>query len=85
MKKKFAIAFSSFFLVVLLALAAMPAQAQCAMCKSSVESNQNATDTAKLEKFGNGLNKGILYIMMAPYILVGTVGFFWYRNRRKNQ
>jgi hypothetical protein len=81
MKKNLSVAFSSLFLIFILSCTAAPAIAQCAMCKSSVESTQNA-DT-RMEKFGKGLNKGILYIMAAPYILAGTVGFFWYRNTRK--
>ncbi|QMU31439.1 hypothetical protein HUW48_03820 [Adhaeribacter radiodurans] len=56
------------------------ASAQCVLCRSSVESNR-ADD--KLSKFGNGLNKGILFLMTVPYLLVGTVGFLWYRNRKK--
>lgn len=85
MKKNCAVFLFSFVLALVLSFSAAPVMAQCAMCKSSVESNQANADTTKLEKFGKGLNKGILYIMAMPYILVGTVGFFWYRNRRKAQ
>ena len=81
MKKNLTSVLAAFGLVVLLSFIAAPAFAQCAMCKSTVASNRNGDD--KLEKFGNGLNKGILYIMAAPYILAGTVGFFWYRHTRK--
>ena len=52
--------------------------AQCPMCKMSAESNLKAGGTA-----GKGLNAGILYMLAMPYILVGTIGFVWYRNRRK--
>ncbi len=77
--------FSNFFLiifsvVVLVTITNISASAQCALCRSSVESNR-ADD--KLSKFGNGLNKGILFLMAVPYILVGTVGFIWYRHSRK--
>ncbi|WP_246343685.1 hypothetical protein [Adhaeribacter radiodurans] len=69
-----------FSLVVLMTFADVSASAQCVLCRSSVESNR-ADD--KLSKFGNGLNKGILFLMTVPYLLVGTVGFLWYRNRKK--
>ncbi|WP_026463107.1 hypothetical protein [Adhaeribacter aquaticus] len=55
------------------------ATAQCAMCRTSVET----ANDGKLVKFGSGLNKGILYLMAIPYVLAGTVGFFWYRHNRK--
>ncbi len=69
-----------FTLAILITLVDISVSAQCVMCRSSVESNR-ADD--KLSKFGNGLNKGILFLMSVPYILVGTVGFLWYRNNRK--
>jgi hypothetical protein len=48
---------------------AEPTQAQCAMCKAVVEGAENGT----LEKTGAGLNKGILYLMAVPYILLFLV------------
>jgi len=32
---------------------------------------------------GKGLNAGIVYMLTVPYILMGTIGFLWYRERRK--
>ncbi len=69
-----------FSVIMLLTFCDLAASAQCALCRSSVEANR-ADD--KLSKFGNGLNKGILFLMTVPYVLVGTVGFLWYRNSRK--
>ncbi|GEO05254.1 hypothetical protein AAE02nite_29180 [Adhaeribacter aerolatus] len=70
-------------LTLVLSFTATETNAQCAMCRASVESNQNGDD--KLANLGRGLNKGILYLMAIPYILVGTVGFLYYRNNRKQQ
>ena len=42
--------------------------AQCAMCKAVVESG-NLSEA-------EGLNRGILYLMVFPYILVGTLLYF---------
>ena len=55
-------------------------QAQCPMCKMSAESNLKAGGTA-----GKGLNAGILYMLVMPYILVGSIGFIWYRNRKREE
>jgi len=57
-----------------------PAKAQCAMCSTVVESNsKSGAGTTK------GLNNGILFLLAAPYLAVGIVGFVWYKKyRRKN-
>jgi hypothetical protein len=57
-----------------------PAKAQCAMCTTAVETNAQSGSTT-----GNGLNKGIMYLLAAPYIAVAAVGYIWYKKyRRKN-
>lgn len=51
---------------------------QCPMCRMSAESNlENGGSEAK------GLNNGILYMLSLPYLLVASLGFLWYKNRRK--
>lgn len=61
-----------------LSLVSVEAYAQCPMCKMSAEQNLKMGGTA-----GKGLNRGILFMFAMPYIIVGTLGFVWYRNRRK--
>ncbi len=57
------------------------AEAQCAMCRATVENNvSNGTRT-----FGAGLNKGILYLMVMPYLTLGVLAFFWYKQSKKEQ
>jgi len=51
---------------------------QCPMCRMSAESNLKDGGSA-----GKGLNKGILYMLTLPYLLVGTIGFVWWKNRRR--
>lgn len=69
-------------LVLLLALSLLalgslrPALAQCVMCKSQVEAARAEKDDYDV----SGLNKGIVYMMTVPYLLMGAVGFFWYRR-----
>jgi hypothetical protein len=76
--KKLFVLFSVFALVVLFSFSGM---AQCAMCRSAVESTMsNGRNNA-----GVGLNTGILYLLVAPYLMVAAVGWFWYRTSKKTK
>lgn len=68
-------------LVFVLALATpnVEVQAQCPMCKIGAESNLKNGGSA-----GKGLNKGILFLLSLPYVIVGGVGYAWYRNRKRD-
>jgi len=57
-----------------------PVQAQCPMCRMTAESNLKNGGTA-----GKGLNNGILYMLLTPYLLIGVVGYIWYSNRRTEE
>ncbi|MBL18828.1 MAG: hypothetical protein CMC82_03230 [Flavobacteriaceae bacterium] len=52
------------------------ANVQCAMCRAVLETGADA-ETAK------SLNDGIVYLMVVPYILVGIVGYFVYKQLSK--
>ena len=54
-------------------LLSVVATAQCAMC----------TKTAQQlgEKPAQGLNSGILYLMLAPFAIIGFIGYRWWKNR----
>lgn len=54
------------------------AEAQCAMCRASLESTG---DTTQVE----AVNDGIVYLMIIPYVLVGIIGFAIYRMYRKKK
>ena len=54
--------------------------AQCPMCRATAESNLANGGTE-----GRGLNNGILYMLGMPYILIGTIAFLWWRNRKKDE
>lgn len=65
--------------MMLLAFCLVPElQAQCPMCKIAADSNLRDGGTA-----GHGLNTGILYMFAMPYLLVFTLGYIWYRNRKE--
>ena len=66
------------FLLALLLLIGPDLLAQCPMCRATAETNLANGGTE-----GRGLNNGILYLLGMPYVLIGTVAFFWWRNRRK--
>lgn len=64
------------FIILLLFVVALPAEAQCAMCRAVLESEEGG-QTAK------GINNGIVYLMIFPYLLIGGVGYAIYRSRKK--
>ena len=55
--------------------------AQCAMCRASVENNVSNGETT----IGAGLNNGILYLFVMPYLMAAVIGFFWYRTAKKKK
>lgn len=63
--------------LVILALGTTDLVAQCPMCKMAAESNlrEGGTD-------GKGLNAGILFILSLPYVIVGSIGYVWWKNNR---
>ncbi len=65
-----------FFLLVILVIN-ITAFAQCSMC----------TKTAQQlgEKPAQGLNSGILYLMFAPFIIVGFVGYRWWKGQKSEE
>jgi hypothetical protein len=52
--------------------------AQCAMCRAAIETEGNSTKA-------EALNDGIVYLMIAPYLLVGVIGYIIYRMRKSKQ
>lgn len=65
-----------FFLVLILFLVFVPAEAQCSMCRAVLE-NEEGGEAAK------GINNGIMYLMIFPYLLIAGVGYAVYRSRKK--
>lgn len=77
--KPFKILFLILVVMVIVIISADPAVAQCAMCKATGESTANEGTG-----YAEGLNKGILYLMTIPYLTFGVIGFFWYRNSKRD-
>ena len=66
------------FIILFLTTLMNQAYAQCAMCKSVVESNIDGGST-----IGSGLNDGILYLMAMPYLALAIVAFAWMRYNKR--
>lgn len=68
-------------MLILFILTATDTWAQCAMCRGSVESSMgNGRNNV-----GVGLNTGIMFLFVMPYLLVAVIGYLWYRNSKKAQ
>ncbi len=66
--------------VTLVLLAVTPdLMAQCAMCRATVES----TVSNGRSVVASDLNFGILYLLMAPYLIVASIAYLWYRNSKR--
>ena len=67
------------FLLLTVGLLVMPfdSVAQCAMCKAVAESSTETGSTV-----ATGLNAGILYLMIFPYLIIGAVSYAIYRHRK---
>jgi len=65
---------------LLLLVVAHVAFSQCAMCTEIADEATKNGNTA-----GDGINKGVLYLFLSPYLIVATIGFIWWRSRRKAQ
>jgi len=69
------------FLFLVIFLIRISAMAQCAMCRASVENNVSNGETS----IGAGLNLGILYLLMMPYLIALVIGVLWYRASKKKK
>ena len=65
----------SYLLVAILIFSSIPnSYSQCAMCKAVVE-NGDVT-------MAEGINNGITYLMVFPYLLIGVLFYFIYRYNK---
>ena len=72
----------SFYLAKLLlvtyCLLPIASNAQCAMCRASLESTRDVSQA-------EAVNDGIVYLMVIPYILVALIGFAVYKMFQKKK
>jgi hypothetical protein len=71
MKNLFTIFLFTFFTVFF----TVAAKGQCSVCtKTALQMG---------EKPAKGLNQGILYLMMAPFAIVGFIGYRWWKGNKQ--
>nr|WP_246205987.1 hypothetical protein [Fulvivirga aurantia] len=51
------------------------------MCRATIENNVSNGEIG----IGASLNFGILYLFVMPYLLIGFIGYMWYRNSKSNE
>ena len=64
-------------LVLLFILITQLVNAQCAMCKAVVENGDN--------KMAEGINTGIIYLMIFPYLFLALGIYLFFRRYKKNK
>ena len=67
-------------LVLLIIIAPGSSFAQCAMCRSTLENNLSNGNVG----IAAGINFGILYLFLAPYLFVALIAYLWYRTSKNN-
>jgi hypothetical protein len=66
-------------LILLLVFISMDASfAQCAMCRSTLENNVSNGDPG----IASGINTGILYLLVMPYLAVVVLAYLWFKSSR---
>lgn len=68
-------------LLIMLVMGINDVFAQCAMCRGTVENNVSYGETS----LASGLNLGILYLFVTPYLLFMAIAFFWYKKSRQHK
>lgn len=67
---------STILLIVLFIAAYAPAaSAQCSVCTKSVQQLG--------EKPAKALNSGIMYLMLTPFLIVGVIGYRWWKSNKR--
>ena len=69
-----------YIIFILLFFNAISGFSQCAMCRATLENNVSQGNPG----IAAGINFGILYLLVMPYMAVLLIAFFWYRASRKN-
>lgn len=65
-----------FFFFIFSVIVFVNTNAQCAMCRAVLESEEG-------QGAAQGINDGIVYLMLIPYLLIGGVAFVIYKSYHK--
>ncbi len=66
--------------ITLLLWVSLDLMAQCAMCRATLENNVSNGQVG----IAAGINFGILYLFIMPYLIVVVLGLLWYKKSRSN-
>jgi hypothetical protein len=69
---------SAYFYILCLFFFSLSSYSQCAMCRAALSGDENKAQAA-------AVNDGIVYLMVIPYVLVGALGYYIYRMKKKKQ
>ncbi|WP_053970455.1 hypothetical protein [Mangrovimonas sp. ST2L15] len=64
--------------LILVIFFSLSTEAQCAMCRAVLE-NEEGQNAAE------GINDGIVYLMIIPYLLIAGLGVFIYKKFNKTK
>lgn len=67
-----------YIITIVTFLYGLSANAQCAMCRAQLESMEDNT-------VAEGINDGIVYLMLLPYILMAAVAYLIYRSLKQKK
>ena len=67
-----------FFILIIVLIFTTSVEAQCAMCRAVLESEEG-------QEAAKGINDGIIYLMAIPYLLIGGLGFLIYKKFNKTK
>lgn len=65
-----------FLISLFVMLISLDVDAQCAMCRAVLETEEG-------QSAAEGINEGIMYLMVFPYLLMAGVAYFIWRSRKK--
>jgi hypothetical protein len=69
--------FARIILFAGISLVTLTVNAQCSVCtKTALQLG---------EKPAQGLNQGILYLMLMPFAIAGYIGYRWWKGQKENQ
>jgi len=69
---------SVYFYILCSVFFSLSSYAQCAMCRAALNGEENKVKA-------EAINDGIVYLMIIPYVLVGALGYYIYRMKKKKQ
>ena len=68
-----------FILLGIFIFSVLISNAQCAMCRATLENNVSQGNPG----IAAGINFGILYLLVTPYLAIACLFLFWWRSSKR--